>query len=86
MTDDPKATREKCAAEFACAPSLSLDSNQAEENRTSNTHRVSLMQQAPKEQQPFLMRFASPTLRDSGREPPPGTLYTFVERETTDDR
>ena len=35
--------------------------------------------------QPFLVRFASPVLRDGGSRPPPGTRHTFVARETTDD-
>ena len=36
--------------------------------------------------QPFLMRFASPIRQDGNLRPPSGTLHTFVERETTDDR
>lgn len=36
--------------------------------------------------QPFLMKFASPVLRDPRPEPPPGTMFTAVARETTDDR
>ena len=36
--------------------------------------------------QPFLMRFVSPVDRDGRTNPQPGTLYTFVARETTDDR
>ena len=35
--------------------------------------------------QPFLMRFASPISRDR-RPRPPGTSFTEVSRETTDDR
>ena len=35
--------------------------------------------------QPFLVRFASPVLRDGGSGRPPGTRYTLVARETTDD-
>ena len=40
----------------------------------------------PRTAQPFLARFASPVLRGGRPKPPPGTLYTFVERETTDDQ
>ena len=36
--------------------------------------------------QPFLMRFVSPIRQDRNLRPPPGTLHTFVDRETTDDR
>ena len=36
--------------------------------------------------QPFLTRFASPIRQDGHPKPPPGTLYTDVVRETTDDR
>ena len=35
--------------------------------------------------QPFLMRFASPIRQDGHPRPPPGTFYTDVARETTDD-
>ena len=38
------------------------------------------------QEQPFLMRFASPVLRRGGIELPPGTRYTSVSHETTDDR
>ena len=34
----------------------------------------------------FLVRFASPVLRDGQPRPLPGTGHTFVARETTDDR
>ena len=36
--------------------------------------------------QPFLLKFASPPPQGSSVGPPPGTLYTDVRRETTDDR